>query len=166
MIKEKDNTQEIEWESELGCFILTQEKGTKKIKVYNEYENFICELGDFYIVDVKDESALDYYRFIEDLKYAFRPQMNRVKAMIEKAKDHAFVFETTITFNGEKESETQICCFCSMEKYDDLSNDEKFDDDIFFYFHDEEDFLKMFLGQGDFVLNDFEDVNNWFAIFE
>ena len=156
MIEHNENTKEMEWESKLGSFILTQENSTKKIKVYNEYENFICELEGFYIVDVTDETALDYYRFIEDLKFNFRSLLYKAKRMIDIASNNPYVFEATITFNGNEEAETQICCFCNLGQYDKLANNEFFDVEIFYYFHDENDFMKMFLGQGDFVLNDFD----------
>lgn len=57
---------------ETGILRVRQNSGNYHSKpavwVYDQHDNFLCYLHGYYIVDIIDESALDYYRFIEDMK--------------------------------------------------------------------------------------------------
>lgn len=85
-------------------------------------------------------------------------KLNKAKRMIAKANGKPFVFDATITFKGEESSKHVECCFCpNLELYNKLSDNNTFDEKIFFFFFNENDFVTVLSEQGDFILNDFDE---------
>jgi len=54
------------YSEQTGELVVKQEQGSHVVNVYKPSGEHICDMDGYWLVDIIDDSALDYYRFIED----------------------------------------------------------------------------------------------------
>lgn len=81
-----------------------------------------------------------------------------IQKMVDKAQGLPITFEGTIRFRGYDEDEIQTFCFCTDEFTERLTEDENFDNGIFYYFHKVEEIEEAMQENefADFLLKDID----------